>query len=325
MKAIGNRDSFLDFLRGMAIVAVVIGHSISANENVTILFHIIYSFHMPLLIFVSGYVEEQRRDKYVKKPFRMLYQRGVSLLLPYCVWCVIAHVHFEGTLLFQFDGFWEYFLGNSGGSLWFLPVMFGLKCMHVGLWQLEKVVWKKATFITDVVSFVVCEIVVVGLALLSDITYFRNMITYAIPYFFAALLLRNEWMKELIRKRLVVFLCIVAYIVAFPLFDFINPSSYTQLLRIFLSLCVIVVLLRCRGVERCIGYSSICLFGECSMGIYVLHPYLLIYERLIRATGFALIQNVAAVLLGIVVCWICTVLYSILRKSKILGRVLFGR
>lgn len=51
------RISYIDQLKGIAILLVVLGHVIGYNncEN-SFLWRFIYSFHMPLFMFISGYV-----------------------------------------------------------------------------------------------------------------------------------------------------------------------------------------------------------------------------------------------------------------------------
>ena len=56
-----ERDLFIDFLKGITIFLVLLGHSIQALSTTdayydNILFKAIYSFHMPLFGFLSGYV-----------------------------------------------------------------------------------------------------------------------------------------------------------------------------------------------------------------------------------------------------------------------------
>ena len=54
-----NRNQFYDVMRGVAILLVVIGHGIQygySDYDNNILFRIIYSFHMPLFMFISGLV-----------------------------------------------------------------------------------------------------------------------------------------------------------------------------------------------------------------------------------------------------------------------------
>ncbi len=53
----------MDFLKGIAINLVIVGHPLSDVRNMDVFFNAIYSFHMPLLFFISAYIEEQRRTK----------------------------------------------------------------------------------------------------------------------------------------------------------------------------------------------------------------------------------------------------------------------
>ena len=54
-----TRFEFVDALRGFAIVFVVIGHTLqygAADPDENALFRLIYAFHMPLFMFISGFV-----------------------------------------------------------------------------------------------------------------------------------------------------------------------------------------------------------------------------------------------------------------------------
>lgn len=60
MKNSAHRIEEIDFLKGYAIILVVIGHIIVTiadpeNYNTNPLFLFCYSFHMPLFMFLSGY------------------------------------------------------------------------------------------------------------------------------------------------------------------------------------------------------------------------------------------------------------------------------
>ena len=137
----------MDFLKGIAIIAVIVGHSLSGVRSMDLLFNVIYSFHMPLLFFISAYIEEQSRDKYAGKEGRMLIRRMNGLLLPYVSWSIIyaafgwlqngvsADMISGGMLKAELTAFGLKLLGYKENGLWFFPVLFGLKIMHM-LWKL---------------------------------------------------------------------------------------------------------------------------------------------------------------------------------------------
>lgn len=77
-----NRDSFVDILKGISILFVVMGHSIAAVSSLSPLFNFIYSFHMPLLL-----------------------KRSRSVLLPYIIWTLLFSVYRNGFHHFNMHTF----------------------------------------------------------------------------------------------------------------------------------------------------------------------------------------------------------------------------
>lgn len=92
------RISYIDQLKGIAILLVVLGHVIGYNncEN-SFLWRFIYSFHMPLFMFISGYVAQitfrienfgwNEVSSFMIKKFR-------TLLLPMITWGIVIPFFF---------------------------------------------------------------------------------------------------------------------------------------------------------------------------------------------------------------------------------------
>ncbi len=121
-----QRDVTIDMLKGITIILVVLGHVIqviyapdSYDENW--IFKIIYSFHMPLFIFISGYLTGFKRELTVK----WLGNRALRLAVPFVVWIPIDYLLDGGR---TFEGlaaaFWRLYKDPSDGGLWFLWVLF---------------------------------------------------------------------------------------------------------------------------------------------------------------------------------------------------------
>jgi fucose 4-O-acetylase-like acetyltransferase len=134
------RDETFDMLKGVAIVLVILGHC-----RVGPLYSFIYSFHMPLFFFISGYFLKIRPLK------EELYLSTQRLIVPYifasCCICAIAFF----VVLCDNTG-WNFFqlrvvrnlLGFRGGVtpkwidghvglLWFLLAMFWARSIVVFL------------------------------------------------------------------------------------------------------------------------------------------------------------------------------------------------
>lgn len=86
----GKRSEYFDSIRGIATVLVVVGHAIQVSLPSTfddnVIFKLIYSFHMPLFMFISGMVTfKEERDITLK----WLYKRFKVLIIPFLIWIFI--------------------------------------------------------------------------------------------------------------------------------------------------------------------------------------------------------------------------------------------
>jgi len=56
MQSLSTRNPNIDFVKGLLIVFVVIGHILRGSLSDDLLRYIIYLFHMPLFIGLSGFL-----------------------------------------------------------------------------------------------------------------------------------------------------------------------------------------------------------------------------------------------------------------------------
>lgn len=128
------RDQQLDIAKGIAIILVVIGHVIQSrftNFDEQLSFRVIYSFHMPLFIFLSGAVASLWFEpKDIALPFKSLaslLKRRISnsalrLLIPFSSWAIINNLYYRPELGI-FQGLIATFRRPDTG-LWFLLCIF---------------------------------------------------------------------------------------------------------------------------------------------------------------------------------------------------------
>lgn len=118
-----TRLVWLDNLKAFLILLVILGHAIQLlnpyNYQHDVLFRYIYSFHMPLFIFVSGYACFRRELQWslVKKRF-------FQLIIPFSLWSIvlcIINCDYRIWLLFVYPE----------RSLWFLYVLFFVTFFHL--------------------------------------------------------------------------------------------------------------------------------------------------------------------------------------------------
>lgn len=88
------RDESIDIAKGIAIIAVVLGHCTLIPWNPWRC--IIYSFHMPLFFIFAGYFYKEKEIKVaLSNDFR-------RLIVPYVIFALIAVFKFTATSLYKF-------------------------------------------------------------------------------------------------------------------------------------------------------------------------------------------------------------------------------
>lgn len=131
-----NRISYLSTARIIGILLVVLGHSYPFNvpipQSLEFLRTVIYSFHMPLFVFLSGFLAARSS----RSPKDYIAGRAKRLLIPYFVLSLAAFLpkllvqsYINDTVSFSFAYLIRSELvprENVWGHFWFLPVIFFL-------------------------------------------------------------------------------------------------------------------------------------------------------------------------------------------------------
>ena len=198
---LNTRNVIIDILKGIAIGLVVIGHVIQfgtigdgfwAND----LFKIIYSFHMPLFIFVSGYVSIKGITQ--RSVFETIKKRFFTLIIPFLAWAVIMYLYLivgNFVLGSQTELNFLKYIGRAilypGNSLWFLWVLFFLNILLAVIFKL--------TPRLRIIFSIIFYIMILAIPL-SDLFYIY-MIKWLYPFFFvgAYLYIYKQHLKNIIK------------------------------------------------------------------------------------------------------------------------------
>ena len=118
-----KRLYWIDVLKGMGAILVLLGHLVPYNSMIKIY---IYSFHVPLFFFISGYV-----FKYEKKIDYFFYKKVNRLLIPYIKYSILsffASYFVEDVVASKREILYHiFFVGGTNyfnTSLWFLVILF---------------------------------------------------------------------------------------------------------------------------------------------------------------------------------------------------------
>lgn len=118
----------IDFLKGFTIVLVVVGHLIQGSDvnfDQDHLFRYIYSFHMPLFMFLSGFCSAMTGLFLAKIP-----RRAIQLLTPFFIWPVIYGLFNHNLSLTTYSNL----LINPYGGLWFLWNLFFICLLNTAVY-----------------------------------------------------------------------------------------------------------------------------------------------------------------------------------------------
>lgn len=145
---IKNNITAIDVAKGIAIILVVFGHLIqytmmASSEDYfeNQVFKIIYSFHMPLFIFISGYLIAFSLEK--RNIYDVLKSRIKNLIIPYIAWNVIdiliIIIKNQQLSAIKFIQLTIKMLILSP-SIWFLFTLFVLSCLLLTSIKLENLI-----------------------------------------------------------------------------------------------------------------------------------------------------------------------------------------
>lgn len=207
-KKMSERITWVDVARGIAAILVVLGHSIQVVDSSFdkyILFRVIYSFHMPLFMFLSGFVSYKPN----KVNNKWIVERAKNLVIPFIVWTILP-VLFSGNTWNIFGRLHEA-LKQPDISFWFLIILFYCNVLLFFQMNIEQVVFreKNRTNLNQRPSLE-CEVIgVLSSILIVVLTrvisykypgYGLTLLAWHCPFFFTGYWLRRSLISVKVQK-----------------------------------------------------------------------------------------------------------------------------
>ncbi|MBO4693927.1 MAG: acyltransferase [Clostridia bacterium] len=339
-----NRNQFVDIMRGIAMLLVVLGHTMTGstvNSEQSFIFNVIWSLQMPLFILISGYVTRYSKDiDTLQSLFKLLRKRTVAYLLPLAFWSFLI----RGLILRQkifFD--FKYILWHMDNGYWFLATIWTISVIF-GISSYISSFVKSSVFIKQAILFAsyVC-----GMAVLGGIGYFAGMsffciklTLYYMPFYFTGYLYgqyRDKIFALSFGRQavdVIVAVCFAIWLfvlVRFNLFS-MSDGGVRLIIRAVASLsgCIAVCgLLKAAICEKSNegGYiSAIRWVGVHSLEIYLTH-YLFLHSLLsIPMPIMMSLKGAASVLANYTVTLTVTAIaVTLINSSKVLSFCLYGK
>lgn len=321
-----ERLDFIDYAKGIAILLVVIGHLLQYNFVGTPakeLFDVIYSFHMPLFMFLSGYVASLTIDKQLTDKGLFVKKKAFSLLVPFVFMGGVNLLLYKHlSIKFVVDLF-----RNPDNGLWFLIVLFCIQVWFLAMqYVCSKFHFSKRYMIEGAVGMIFITMIFV----LNKVNHmcsglYTNHIYY-ILFFLGSC--SAKYLMSLLKNDIVLLLSIIGFIVFVPKFHMWQHNSSFLILSI--SLYASIVVLRVgMAMENAEAKSKRLLtFGKSSLAIYVIHFYFVKILNVVRIDSSDMALLPLFVTLGIVACFIgciCVQISRVISQNCLLNFLVLGR
>lgn len=342
MKTVKERNQYVDILRGIAMLLVVLGHTMTGStkdsEN-SVLFNIVWSLQMPLFILISGYVSRYSRALKTTSDFlNYIKRRTTSYIIPWAVWSF-----FIRGFIFKQKSFFniKWLLWHMDSGYWFLITIWTISIIFgISLFLTEKI-FKNNKF--KLISVFVFYCMGMGALLLigrlAGMNFFAVKLTlYYMPFYFAGYLYGKYYDKLLSLKRfnliydIAVAACFAVWIYAVINFNLYNMSDtgFKIIFRAGISVagCVAVSgllkgIVRMKPLSKIMG--GVARTGQNSMAVYLVHYLLLNLIKLQTTPQLITPAGKAAVLLNfIITVSLSLIITELLLKNQAVKIILYG-
>ena len=345
------RIKAFDFLKLYAIFLVLWGHSIqyflSSNYYDEPIYRIIYSFHMPLFMMISGYFSLSSMSL---PPFEFLKKKFVQLILPVISWCVVLGIlafcytilryhtvpNFVGTIVGIINGFYGPY------PFWFLKSCFFCYLLtYCGvLFRINRHVWMLLSIIISqlvpyfVSNFFLVDIMypcfVVGIELKDNHKFYSHICRYYWGLLGLFILMLCFWDKFFWGSEGIMKTFIIDYMhITSSFFLMIVSKLYRLIIGIAGSLSFLGLICSSFPQEKTNKFISICCnWGQYTLGIYILQSIILeTYMAqfiLLDDLNFYFFNFVVAPIISFFVLVLCVYIIKTMNRSRILAFLFFG-
>lgn len=326
------RFIWADSLKGILIIFVVLGHAIQEVLKQGCFdnhfFNLIYSFHMPAFMAISGWVCYRGRNGDSSR-FEILGRRFRQLMIPFIIWALIR---LAVNPPYNIESFFNIFL-YPDGSFWFLWVLFFITVFFLlGDWVSECLGIKQEWIIGAICIFFVTLMVFINIRILGV-----QFISYYFLFYSCGFYLHKY--NDIVTKKIfpLLFLFVVWAMLAWE-WNMHELPVFLQAIRLPQS----IMLYSYRFVTALVaiyvlfGFSSKYLnvkerwnspmiqIGTISLGIYTSH--ILIMPFSVELVSLLFSDNNLIILLAFVVSLtVSWALVYVLSKWKVTSMLLLGK
>ncbi len=281
-----TRLSFIDVAKAFAIIFIVLGHTVAYSEHCSIIFKYVYSFHVFLFFFLSGYTFSTNKKyiDFIKNKFLRImipyYFWATAFLVPYAILGKSIGESLDKTTQFNLlDSLLSIAYASGEGlmqnrPLWFLPALFTTVSIYYLLIKLtdKQKLYSIVLLVITLIVSIVCDKFLTILLPMS-ISHFLVLG----PAFYIGYLFNKFNLKEYIFKYYyIILLTVIGSICAVTNITIsYRILNFGNLLLAFLSglLLSITTLYTAYKINKCKLLEYV---GKNTLGILIFHKIIII-------------------------------------------------
>lgn len=329
-----KRLEYIDQIRGLAIILVVIGHIIQFNEiqggMKSSIFNIIYSFHMPLFFFISGYIGYKTIKITNFKSFRIhLSNKTISLLIPLFIWSILVNKFF-------FSQDWESITINDiintikHPGLWFLKTLFEIFFFYGIFVWISSIKNKSNNLIKDLIILIFITLLTIGYSLISENKIFSSLFLYTLFFYMAVFISKYSIFEKIVMNKWVFASSFILFITLIGHWK-IGGTIYDDILKIIISTFSFIIFLNATIKFKWNSFISkqIMTFGQYSLGIYVIQFHLTkltinSQTQIFNDTNPILLFFICLII-SIPICYLSVWISKLIELNNVLNLIFLGK
>lgn len=332
-----RRIEYVDLIKGFGILTVVIGHFIAKNfaEPAKSIpsYNFIYSFHMPLFMFIGGYVAYlSYRNAKFRRGGNYLLKKSRELMLPYLMGPLLIAPFFTGNVdLADFAP--ASFLTNAFSTIrenegsWFLIAFWSLSLMgFVTMAAGNRFRTTRAKLLTEGAVLGALLMIVFVIYNIHPFELCRHILSYFLFFFVGVLLCQYRALQRLATRKSVYAVCMVVFLAGASQFVAQDNRNVLKLIVGLSSVPVFYYMARRFNLPTALR-KFLLLLGRHSLAIYLVHWYLLsIFADGYRFSGLAWWWiTFIAVAGSLIISYICVLFAKLVETVPPLNLLLFGK
>ena len=312
-----NRDLYFEKLRGLAIIAVVMIHTITMSTNLSLVFRQFVNFAVAFFFFMSGYFIKKNIFEIKGSGKKFIVKRLKRILIPYFIWSLLSLIFIQRFYHFNYKMIILNLLtGQTVNIYYFIIVMaqFIIITPILIKYMNNKIVNRLLWLVTPV-SLLVLYILNLVMGKVISFPYYALPFTIWFLFYYYGIIVGNDSVIEAkIVKKLDInvtfyIICIALSIVEgyilfhkFGLMGF--ASSQIKISSFLASFFFINMMLGVKKYLKAYKFKFLVTLGNYSFGIYLIHIFVIkIINKSIRLLNLDSLYSPIITLTTIVISW----------------------